>query len=233
MAKVDLSKPIDVPTPTAVAETVDEALPMAVAAPVTAGGQLEGEFSNKDVAVPYLRIAHATSKGASDAPNMIGNFVIAEGTILGKILTVTFLRISKHYQEKTEYGDTTMPKRWNRIVDAQNSGCDFEEHGVLDMLIEVPADRTAELEDLVYATVDGKDFMAARLDVKTRGYRNTVGVLLRDKDAWLKGFFKNGKYTLSVDKRTDGKNTWFVPTIKACGPTSTELREEISTRFGL
>lgn len=233
MAKVDLSKPIEVPVAAVVEQTPDEALPMAVAVPVAAGGQMEGEFSNKDVAVPYLRIAHATSKGASDAPQMIGNFVIAEGTILGKTLTVVFLRMSKHYQEKTEYGDTVMPKRWNRIAEAQASGCDFEEHGVLDMLIEVPADRTAELEDLVYATVGDKDFMAARLDVKTRGYRNTVGVLLRDKDAWLKGFFKNGKYTLSVDKRTDGKNTWFVPTIKACGPTSNEVREEVQARFGL
>ena len=230
--KVDLSAPIEVTSPATV-EVVPHADTALIPTAAVSNSQMEGEFSNKDVAVPYLRIAHATSKGASDAPTMIGNFVIAEGTILGKVLTVVFLRMSKHYQEKTEYGDVTMPKRWSRIAEAQASGCDFEEHGVLDMLIEVPADRTAELEDLVYASVGDKDFMAARLDVKTRGYRNTVGVLLRDKDAWLKGFFKNGKYTLAVDKRTDGKNTWFVPIIKACGPTSNELRDEINARFGI
>jgi len=229
--KVDLSAPIEVTSPATV-EVVPHADVAVVPAVSVNTAQMEGEFSNKDVSIPYLKIGHATSKGASDNPAMIGQFVYAEGTLLGKSLTAVFLRMSKSYLQKVEYGDTTIPQRWTRIADAQASGLDFEEHVMLDLLIEVPKDRT-DLEDLIYTSVGDTDFMAARLDTKTRAMRNTAGVLLRDKDAWLQGFFKNGKYTMSVDKKTDGKNTWFVPILKACGPTSKEVRDEINTRFGI
>lgn len=230
MAIVDMSKPVEASSPVStvgvVARTVEPA------SVVVHTAQMSGEFNNKDVAIPYLKIGHATSKGFSDNPAMLGSFVWSEGLVLGKSLTVVFLRMAKHYQEKTEYGDQTPPQRWDRGADAVCSGLPFEEHGLLDMLIEVPADRP-DLEDEIYTSVGEVDFLAARMDVKTRGFRNTVGVLLRDKDAWLKGFFKNGKYTLIADKKTDGKNTWYVPLLKSCGPTSNEVREEVLARFGI
>lgn len=232
MAVIDMSKPINVPAAVVEAVVAIQRTSTDVGAVMVRDSQMDGEFSNKDVSIPYLKLGHATTKGFSDNPAMLGCFVYAEGTVLGKSITVIFLRMGKSYLEKTDYGDDRIAQKWTRVADAEASGLEFVEHVLLDLLIEVPKDRT-DLEDLIYTSVGGTDFLAARLDTKTRAMRNTAGVLLRDKDAWLQGMFKNGKYTMSADKKTDGKNTWYVPILKACGPTSKELRDEIQTRFGI
>lgn len=241
MALIDMSKPLAAPgvapqsqQPVLDVVTTGTIVPVGPPTAYIQTTQMDGEFSNQDIAVPFLKIGQKTSSGVDDNPAMIGAFVWGDGLVLGKDpMPVVFLRMSKYYMEKVAYGEAQIPKKWRLRAEADAAGVEYEEHGILELLIEVPKAKVSELEEFICLSVGDTDFLAARMDVKTRAYRNTIGVLLRDKDNWLKGFFYNGKYTIATDKRTDGKNTWFVPTIKACGPTAKDLQDEIRTRFGI
>lgn len=243
MALIDMSKPLAAPTTAApvldVVTTVSPGTALVPANPPSSkyieDSQMSGEFGNSDISVPFLKIGHKTSKGSDEIEGLIGSFVFADNVLFGKNtpITVAFLRMAKYYMERVDYEDKTIPKKFRTRAEADASGVEYEEHAILDLLIEIAAEKAAEFEEHISLSADGKDYIAARMDVKTRGYRNTVGVLLRDKDGWLKGTFANGKYVMSADKRTDGKNTWYVPLLKAAGPTSKDLRDEVKSRYGI
>ena len=202
---------------------------VAVALNNSSSPQLEGEFTARDVAVPRLKLGQKTGAATDENPDLIGKWIFDGVINLGTTVGVIVTRISKYYMEDVEYGSDVKPQIFKKHSDAVAAGVLVKDVADIDLLIEVPAD--ADLPSAVL--LNGKEYAAARYTVQSSAYGRTVGILLRDLGGWLKGDFASGSYTMDAVKKTDGKNSWFTPSLKAANPNSPELRSAIREAFGI
>ena len=211
-------------TEMAVAETPS----MAVGSPLP-NNQLEGEFTARDVAVPRLKLGQKTGAATDENPDLIGKWIFDGAINLGSKVRVIVTRVSKYYMEDLEYGSDVKPQIFKKHADAVAAGVLVKDVADIDLLLEVPAD--ADVPSAV--DLDGKEFAPARYTVQSSAYGRTVGIFLRDLAGWLKGDFASGAYVMESVKKTDGKNSWFTPSLKADGAVSPELRAAIREKFGV
>jgi len=217
------------PPETAVAVVEKPDLTVAAPTNLVQSSQLDGEFTPRDVAVPRLKLGQKTGAATDENPDLIGKWIFDGAVNLGTQVSVTVTRISKYYMEDVEYGSDIKPQIFKKHSDAVAAGVLVKDVADIDLLIEVPADA-----DLPSAVLLGdKEYAAARYTVQSSAYGRTVGILLRDLGGWLKGDFASGSYTMDAIKKTDGKNSWFTPSLKTAGPVAPETRAAIREMFGI
>lgn len=234
------------PTASAPLAVTTTGTPLPVAAPMShnPAPQIQGDTSGTSVPIPYLALTQKTSTVVDEHPEWLGKFVYDKGAalglpsdpktyatnlnrVLGKdslLVLVTGVRVD--YEEKTEFGEGIIPTIWKTAKEARESGLEFQERGTLDLLIAFDGDH----EQVVL--LDGKGFLPARFVARKAGFRNTAGVVIRDSRTWLKGDTCSGWYELAVNKIT-GKNTYWVPLLKAAGSVPAELREAVRNEFSV
>ena len=203
--------------------------PMPVGAPVMASSQLEGEFTARDVAVPRLKLGQKTGAATDENPDLIGKWILDGAINLTSQVRVIVTRIAKYQMEDLEYGSDKKPQIFKKHADAIAAGVLVKDVADIDLLVEI----APEADVPCAVELNGKDYAPARYTVQSSAYGRTVGILLRDLSGWLKGDFASGCYTMDGIKKTDGKNSWFTPQLKADGAVSPELRDAIREKFGV
>lgn len=195
-------------------------------------GGFDGEFDHGDFRMPYLSICGKTSKVFDTNPEFLGQFVFNKVHALGTEIRVVFAKVAKFWTEDLPFGSDTQPQRFKRMEDARAAGfhpSQMKETAELDLLIELPAsiEGIDELADLI---VGENAYLLARYGVQSTGYGATVPILRSDASGFLKGNLINGYYTISTKKIEGKKGTYYVPVLKADGPTTPDLRVEIIRR---
>lgn len=204
-------------------------------------GGFEGEFTARNMAMPYLALFQKMSEGFDENMEWLGQFVYDKSIPLGTSIKVVFLRASKSYVEKTEFGSGIIAQRFTKLADARAAGfteSKLQEAADLDLLIEVDANIEGVTE-LAHIVEGDFGYILARYSVRSTSFGRTVGTLLKDSAGFLKdkvtgqGNLINGFYMLSSEKKTNDKGTYYVPQLKTCGPTPAGLRDEIVDRMGV
>lgn len=196
-----------------------------VSAAIGVPSAFEGEFTAADRKVPYLAICQKSGKMMDDNPTWLGNFVYDKLHMLGNKLNVIFFKCKKSYVEDLPYGSEAFPQKFATIAESRDAGVAVQEVGELDCLIEVPLDFEGA-ED-----IEGKGYIPARYTVRSTAYGATVRILVKDVNLRLKGVLASGMYTLAVEKKTNGSNSWFAPKLSPNGPTSEAVQNFITDNF--
>lgn len=197
----------------------------ALAAPIGVPSAFEGEFTAADMRIPYLAICQKSGKMMDENPDWLGQFIYDKSAALGKKITVVFFKVRKFYLEDLPYGSDGIPQKFNTVAEAREAGVDFVDVAELDCLIEVPADFDGADE------IEGKSYIPARYTVRSTAYAATVKILVKDVSLRLKGNLASGLYTIDVEKKTNGSNSWFAPKLSAAGTTPEAVQEYISNHF--
>ncbi len=204
--------------------------------PVTAGPpqvcfpQLGGEFTPADAAIPYLALGQKSGMLTEDHPDRVGQFIFDKTLPLGRELNVIVCRMRKFYEEKTEYGGSEIPRRFDKAAEASEANVGVQEVAEIDLLIEATSEAAQEHAVLDHA---GQSFLAARYTVRSSAYRSAAGIIYRDYQGWLKRDLASGFYHISAAKRTGHGNTWYVPVLKTNGKVPAELRAKIKDTLGV
>lgn len=223
MAKIQL----DPNTPAAPAAlTPAEAAPSAALAnPVGMPAQFEGEFTARDMAIPYLAICQKSGKMMDDHPQWLGNLIYDKSLDLGKTVKAIFFRVKKYFVEDLPYGSDTIPQKFDTIAEAREAGVDVTDVAELDCLIEVPADFDGGDQ------IGDKHYAPARYTVRSTAFRATVPILRKDVGLRLHGDLTAGVYDLSVERKTYGANSWFAPKLAAAGATPDVVQNYIAEKL--
>jgi hypothetical protein len=197
----------------------------AVAVPVAtfSNPALEGEFTARDMSIPYLSLGQKSGTLCDDHPDWIGKWVYDKNTCLGPEIKVVILKLAKYYEEVTEFGGEDIPQRWDTVAEAKAAGVEYKECATVDLLFDAPA----ELAD---AGMIGS-LAPARMTVRSSSYGRVVGMVLKDLAGWLKNDLAGGYYRMSVEKKSNGSNSWFVPKLKADGKVAADVRQQIKDTF--
>lgn len=214
-----------------------------VAEPHNAAPQLVGDWGGASEATPEIRLGQKTSKFVEDNPSLMGKWVYAKELAVGlpadpKSYSPELARaLSKDsvlgiacqaaimYEEKTEYGEGTIPTRWRTAAEARASGAEYSEVGIVDLLIAFDG----EHEQLL--VLDGKGFLKVRFYAKKSAYKQVAAKIAGDAKTWLKGDLASGFYELVVSKITGPKGAYWVASAKSAGKVPASLREAIKAEF--
>lgn len=192
--------------------------------------QLEGEFSAKDVRLPRLQLGAKSGKLTDEHPEWVGQWVYDGSFPLGKSVKIVVVRLSKFYEEDLEFDSEEIPRRYTTAAEARADGATVRDVANVDVLVVVQDDGG----DLVGAAAfveNGAAYLPARYTVRSTAYGQTVGILLKDWAGWLKQDLASGYYQVSSSKRSNAKNSWFVPELKTAGKVEASVREQIRTKF--
>jgi len=196
-----------------------------VSAVIGVPSAFEGEFTAADRKVPYLAICQKSGNMMDENPTWLGNFVYDKMHCLGNKLNVIFFKCKKSYVEDLPYGSEGFPQKFNTIAESREAGVAVQEVGELDCLIEVPLDFDGAEE------IEGKGYIPARYTVRSTAYGATVRILVKDVNLRLKGVLSSGMYTLAIEKKTNGINSWFAPKLSPNGPTPEAVQNFITDNF--
>jgi len=196
-----------------------------VSAVIGVPSAFEGEFTAADRKVPYLAICQKSGNMMDENPTWLGNFVYDKMHCLGNKLNVIFFKCKKSYVEDLPYGSEGFPQKFNTIAESREAGVAVQEVGELDCLIEVPLDFDGAEE------IEGKGYIPARYTVRSTAYGATVRILVKDVNLRLKGVLCSGMYTLAIEKKTNGSNSWFAPKLSPNGPTPEAVQNFITDNF--
>jgi hypothetical protein len=199
-------------------------------------GGFEGEFSAKDMRVPYLSICGPSSETFKADPSLLGQFVLNKTIPLGETIRVIFFRATKRYVEDLPFDSPIQPRRFNSRADYVAAGMtdsQMKDVADLDLLVEVPTvDEKGEpngVEEFADLFVGDKAYLLGRYTVQSTAYGKMVPALMGDMKGFLKGNLVNGYYDLTTTKGS-GKNLYYYPTPKTAGSTAVELRRAIVDR---
>ena len=227
--------PVPTPPPMAVTKLGPAELPAVPVAAAGLPGQFEGDFDSRDRSYPYLSVVSKQSKAVDDNPTWIGGLLYDKTIFLGhQGVVVVFTKVRKFYEEVTEFDSGDIPQKWDRREEARAwaaGGADrsFREAADLDLLIECTDE--SQIEHAIL-DADGLFYMPARMTVRSSSY-GLVRTLFTDINKWLKGDLSGGLYVLATKKMDNGKNVWYVPTVKAQEPTPENLRSVIREVAGV
>lgn len=196
-----------------------------VSAVIGVPSAFEGEFTAADRKVPYLAICQKSGNMMDENPTWLGNFVYDKMHCLGNKLNVIFFKCKKSYVEDLPYGSEGFPQKFNTIAESREAGVAVQEVGELDCLIEVPLDFDGAEE------IEGKGYIPARYTVRSTAYGATVRILVKDVNLRLKGVLASGMYTLAIEKKTNGSNSWFAPKLSPNGSTPEAVQNFITDNF--
>jgi hypothetical protein len=126
-----------------------------------------------------------------------GNFVFGKAIDLGTAALVIPIRATKFYEEDCPFGTN------------------------IDFLVKIEQSVSA-----LSVTYNKETWACARFVVRKSSY-SIFKTLVTDTSGFLKGGLYTGRYQLISEKRSNEKNSWYVPTLRADGPVVSGLIEEI------
>ena len=176
---------------------------------------LEGEWSARDAAIPYIAIGQRMSKFLEEHPDWLGSLVYDKAEKLGGVCTVIVTSMRKYYEEDTEFGSGEIPQRFDSMEEARESGLAIKDVVEADMF--VLATTPEQYERCTLTDDDDTGYYPARMVFRSTGLSSFVGVLIRDLAGWLKGSLDTGFYELRAVKKTSPKGDYYVPVAKATG----------------
>lgn len=203
--------------------------PAAVSTSLAQSPQIQGEFTARDMAIPYLNLGQKSGTMCDDHPDWVGKFIYDKSTCLGEEIRVVVCRLKKRYEEATEFGSAEIPQTFDTIAAAQEAGVEVRDVAEIDLLIECDD----ETEQFAMLEADGKSWAPARYVVRSSAYGRTVGIVLKDLAGWLKNDLASGLYVMTAEKRSGNGNSWFVPKLATDGKVGENLRNSIREKFGV
>lgn len=187
-------------------------------------GQIQGEFSRRDLVIPKINLVNKTGELSNQfAP---GSFVYNREIVIGdgkKPAHITMTRIAKFYLQDVPYGSGEMPKNFTSIRDVRAAG------GALagDPDVEEGTDTYSEAMTcilLVKSPVKehplfpyefgGNSYALAQWLLTKSAYRATGRKLFTDSQGALRDGIDTAEYELTSSLRTSSVASWYVPTVK-------------------
>ena len=199
------------PTPPTTEPTDQLAVP---AAPMSG---IVGEVDAQDFSLCYLSLCQKSGQLADDFKP--GNFVFGKAIDLGTTTLVIPVRATKFYEEDCPFGTGT-GRIWTRRADIPEEEA-FREAANIDFLVKIEQSVSA-----LSVTHNNETWACARFVVRKSSY-SIFKTLVTDTSGFLKGGLYTGRYQLISEKRSNEKNSWYVPTLRAEGPVVSGLIEEI------
>lgn len=192
--------------------------------------QLQGEFNSQDIAIPYLNLAQKTSNAVDENPELLGQWIFDKIHALGTSVRVVLVRMTKRYEEDLPYGSDEIPRRYNFAEDARKEGVHVRDVADIDLLIETELKGETPKEFGAFR-LEKKDYIPARMTVRSSSYGTTVKIFVKDMGGWLGNDLSSGFYQLHSEKRKGPKGSWYVPKPAADGKVSEGLRKLIAEQF--
>lgn len=193
---------------------------------------LTGDWGRSDLAVPRLNLVQPTSQ-LDDFPK--GSLVYDKEVQLtdgNTKITAYVLHMHKYYEEELEYGADEQPKRWTTAKEAEAEGylpkwkkdanAKYGERADVVFLVEC---------DMEYAhyEFEGKGFVKALYTFKSTAYNIAKRIYTAINNKIAGGVPHKVTWEIGSEKKDNGKNKWFVPTVSNKGATTAEVVEWIET----
>lgn len=188
-----------------------------LAVPAAPMSGIVGEVDAQDFSLCYLSLCQKSGQLADDFKP--GNFVFGKAIDLGTIVSVIPVRATKFYEEDCPFG-TGSGRVWTRRADIPEEE-PFREAANIDFLVKIEQAVSA-----LSVQYNEETWACARFVVRKSSY-SIFKTLVTDTSGFLKGGLYTGKYQLISEKRSNEKNSWYVPTLRAEGPVVSGLIEEI------
>lgn len=204
--------------------------PSTAVATMSQSPQLQGEFTARDMAIPYLQLGQKAGTLCDDHPEWLGKWVYDKALCLGEEINIIVCRLKKRYEEVTEYGGGDIPQQWDTEAAAKAANVEFRDICEIDLLVEVTSEDGEQFAMLDDA---GKSYAPARYNVRSTALGKTMGVLLKDLAGWLKNDLASGVYSMEAVKVTAKGNTWYTPKLTADGKVSDTLRALIREKLAV
>lgn len=187
---------------------------LAVPAAPTSG--IVGEVEAQDFSLCYLSLCQKSGPLADDFKP--GNFVFGKAIDIGTTALVIPVRATKFYEEDCPFGTGT-GTTWTRRSDIPEVM--FREAANIDFLVKIDQPVSA-----LSVSYEGEVWACARFVVRKSSYP-IFKTLVTDTSGFLKGGLYTGRYQLISEKRSNEKNSWYAPSLRADGPVVSGLIEEI------
>lgn len=207
------------------------------------GGQVEGEVDAGDIRLPRINLTQKSGKLGEDfAP---GSFVFNKEILISngpEPFELVALRIRKQYQEALPYDpDGPTPKVFNTSEEVKKAGGHFnfeekagyyKEIAHILCLVGCPEGVTDDQRDYFMFEHEGNQFALAMWTVTGSAYTSVAKALFTAAAGHLRAGLQNGKWTITSEKRSNTKNTWFTPIIRAAGKTTPEFQKFAESLLG-
>lgn len=203
----------------------------ALAAPAPAVG-FEGELDQRDVVMPRLNVVNPTSKLCTEQDLPAGSLVFEKELILfekgSDPLDVVVLRVIKKYQQKLPFDGDETPLVFDTSDEVRANGGttnyskDAEEEGrfyqsIAHVVLAVRAGDDIDESELYRFPHDhnGSSWACGVMTVAGSGYKSfAVPMITKIVGALRQTGTHSGLWKISVEKRSNDKNTWYVPVAK-------------------
>jgi hypothetical protein len=199
---------------------------------------VSGEVQSTDKKIPRLNIGQK-SGGLGESIGF-GSLILNKDALIapfGQQIHTIVLKIRKQYQERRPYdpGSTTMPRLFNTAREAVAAGFSTEWGDekcalpVAQILFFIPAPTGIDkdvVEQNFFYEFDGIRYTAALFTTSPTGYNETAKPIFSALDTPKVKEFGSPRiirWTSSVRKQANAKNSWFLLKMVATGLNTTEL----------
>lgn len=204
----------------------------ALAAPASPALGIEGELDQRDIRLPRFNIVNPTSKLCAEQDFPAGAIVFEkEVTLFEKgddPLDVVVLRLVKKYQQKLPFDSEERPLVFDSVAEVEENGGttryskEAEEDGrlyqsVAHVVLAVRAPDALPADELYRFSHEheGTNWTVGVITVAGSGYTAmAVPVINKALGALKSTGLASGLWKLGSEKRSNDKNTWYVPAAK-------------------
>jgi len=204
----------------------------ALAAPATPASGIEGELDQRDIRLPRFNVVNPTSKLCTEQDFPAGAIVFEkEVTLFEKgadQLDAVVLRLKKVYQQKLPFDGDERPQVFDTSKEVEENGGttkyskEAEEDGrfyqsVAHIVLAVRAPNDLPAEELYRFSHEhgGANWAVGIITVAGSGYTNFAVPVINKVFGALKSVgISGGFWGLGTEKRSNDKNTWYVPVAK-------------------
>jgi hypothetical protein len=196
-------------------------------------GDVTGEFNNRDIRLPYLRIVQKISDDAATygAGSLLFNGEVKIATE-GQPIKMTFLAMNKSYEEKLPMQSEKRPLVCDTAEEVLKAGGSFNpkdphyfaEVAMLQVVLERP-EGLSEQDSLLfpYQAPNKKWYAMALWTARGTAYGQTAPILYTASLNFLADGLYQGEWSVSTDKRTNSKGSWHVPSLRFNGKHEGEM----------
>lgn len=191
---------------------------------VSLDGQVQGEYSSRDLTIPKLNLVNKTG----DLSNTFnpGSFVYNKEVVIGdgkKPAPITVKRIAKFYLQDLPYGSGETPKNFVSLRDVRAAGgalatdSDVEEGTDLyseAMTCIVLVKSLEKKHPLFPFEFNGESYALAQWLLTKSAYKQTGRKLFTDSQLALRDGIDTANYELTSSIRTNSQGSWYVPVVK-------------------
>lgn len=204
---------------------------------------VEGEVDAGDIRLPRINLVQKTGKlGEAFAA---GSFVFNKDILLSngsEPFDLVALRIRKQYQEDLPYDpDGPQPKVFNTSEEVRQAGGHFnfdEKKGYYKEVAHIlnivgcPPKVTDEQRDYFMFEHAGVLYALAMWTVTGSGYTSVAKTLFTAAAGHLRGGLQGGQWLVTAEKRSNARNSWYTPVLRAAGKTTPEFQEFAASLLG-